>query len=130
MSCNEPHIFLDCCPKSITGEDSFKGEYIFTERLVETTAEQICKYSNASKVYRMCKGNLQSGPYWADADLKQCLPNTETTQNLILLSNVILIQLSNLCFHSLKVVCISCRLVYKQFYMQKFTSYERLATNK
>ncbi|XP_057312510.1 uncharacterized protein LOC130654023 isoform X2 [Hydractinia symbiolongicarpus] len=82
---------LDCCFENETGEDSFKGVYHYNKTLVNNTDSQIqkqCRYSTTRKSYRVCKRDLELGPQWSDVDLRKCLAKEVTTQNLEILSQV------------------------------------------
>ena len=84
-------LLIDCCPDSVVGEESYKGRYEFNNTLVSTNIKTACLYKNIAGVTfnsRKCNADLKIGPTWSDINLKDCLPKTKTTQDLILLNEV------------------------------------------
>ena len=79
---------IDCCSKNRTGEDSYKGVYIYNKTLTSSNATtQNCRYSKGTS-YRRCIADLQNGPRWSNIDLKECRPKTKITQKLLTLNLV------------------------------------------
>ena len=79
-------IIIDFCYKDNTGEESYKGAYSYNNSLASSNATtQNCRY-NQGVNYRRCIPDLQNGPHWSNADLRECQPKEETTRKLISLS--------------------------------------------
>ena len=76
----------------VSGDDTYKGRYLFNTTLVNIENFVSCKYNidKKRKAKRLCNWSSIKGGFWEDADFSDCDPKSPATKMLLDLREVCL----------------------------------------